>query len=259
MSRSPAGISGCVIARDESANIEACLASLAFCDECVVIDSGSTDDTMERAAAGGARVLARDWPGYAAQKQRAIEAATHNWVVCIDADERVPPSLADEIRALQRSGFPEHAAWSMPRCTRYLGAWIRHGTWYPDRCIRLFDRRRARWVPHPDHAVHERVEVNGTVGSLQADLEHQPYRTLDEHLATIDAYTSLIAEGLHTRGRRPRLGETWGHPIWEWIRFYFLKRGFLDGWRGFLLAGLHAHYVRSKYVKLRRLGQVRRV
>jgi glycosyltransferase involved in cell wall biosynthesis len=243
-------LSACVITFNEAERIAECLGSLAFCDEIVVVDSHSTDTTRDIAAELGARVIECDWPGYAAQKEAAARAATHDWVLCIDADERLSPALAAEITGLRDRGFGSASGFEMPRCTRYLGAWIRHGTWYPDRQVRLFDRRRGAWLsPHP-HVLHERVELDGPCRRLQNDLLHEPYRSVSDHLRTIDRYTTAMAEGMYAEGQRARIDQLVVTPLAEFVRFYVLKRGLLDGWRGLLLAYLHAHYVRMKYAKL---------
>lgn len=243
-------LSAVVITRNEADRIAACLESLAWCDERLVVDSHSTDDTRDRAAALGARVIERDWPGFAAQKEFAVRAAAHDWVLVIDADERVSPALRAEIEALRDAGFPGAAGWSVPRCSRYLGRWIRHGTWYPDRSIRLFDRRRGRFEPKATYDLHERVVLDGPCGRLTADLLHDPYRSLSEHLQTIDRYSTIMAEGLQARGRRARVTDLVFRPLGRFLKFYVLKAGFRDGWRGFLLACLAAHYVQLRYAKL---------
>ena len=245
-----AGLSACVIARDEADRIGDCLASLAWCDEIVVVDSHSADRTREIAAAAGARVLERDWPGYAAQKNFATAQAAHDWVLCIDADERVSPPLRAEIEVLRESGFPTAAGFEISRRAFYLGRWIRHGTWFPDWSVRLYDRRRGAWKSHRAHPVHERVELDGRSRRLRHSLLHVPYRSFADHLRTIDHYTTLIAEGLHASGRRARTTDLVLRPPAGFLRFYVWKLGFLDGWRGLLLAYLHAHYVRMKYAKL---------
>lgn len=248
--RVAAPLSACIITLNEADRIEACLRSLAWCDEIVVVDSHSTDATRSTAAVHGARVVERDWPGHAAQKEFAIRAAQHDWVLCIDADERVSDALRDEILAVRDGGFAGAAGWSMPRLSSYLGRWIRHGTWYPDRSVRLFDRRRGRFAANADYDLHERVVLDGPCGALRHDLLHVPYRTLGEHLRTIDAYTTIMAQGLQRRGRRARVSDLVLHPWARFVTFYLLKGGFLDGWRGLLLAYLAAHYVRLKYTKL---------
>ena len=173
MSAPRARLSACIIAMDEQDRLPDCLASLDFCDEIVVVDSHSTDGTREVAAVHGARVIERDWPGHVAQKEFTVRAATHDWVLCVDADERVSPQLRAEILALRDAGFPGQAGWRFPRLSSYLGRWMRHGGWYPDRQLRLFDRRRGRWGGHDPH---DRVELEGEPGTLRGDLLHYPYR-----------------------------------------------------------------------------------
>jgi glycosyltransferase involved in cell wall biosynthesis len=242
-----AKLSACIVAMDEAERLPAALASLTFCDEIVVVDSHSRDRTRELAAAAGARVIERDWPGHVAQKEFAVRAASHDWVLCVDADEEVSSELAEELRALKAGGFAGHAGWRFPRCTEYFGRWIRHGTWYPDLQLRLFDRRRGRWGGHDPH---DRVELEGSAGRLRGELLHRPYRTLGEHLETIDSYTTIMARGLRERGRRAGAFDLAVRPAVRFVRFYVLKLGFLEGWRGFFLACLAAHYVRLKYAKL---------
>jgi glycosyltransferase involved in cell wall biosynthesis len=242
-------LSACIIAMDEADRIEACLASLAFCDEIVLVDSHSKDETRELARARGARVIERDWPGHVAQKEFAVRAAAHDWVLCVDADERVSDELRAEIEALRGRGFPSHAGWRFPRLVNYLGTWVRHGTWYPDLQLRLFDRRRGRWGGRDPH---DRVELEpgAASGRLRGDLFHYPYRSFADHLATIDQYTTLMARGMLARGRHAGLSELFLRPWVRFARFYVLKRGFLLGWKGLVLALLAAHYVRLKYIKL---------
>ncbi|MCZ6597226.1 MAG: glycosyltransferase family 2 protein [Planctomycetota bacterium] len=239
-------LSACVIAMNEEDRIGACLDSLAFCDEVVVVDSHSTDGTREIAAGKGARVIERDWPGFVEQKEFATRSSAHDWVLSIDADERVSPELREEIESLRAAGFPGRAGWSMPRLSNYLGTWVRYG-WYPDLQLRLFDRRHARWGGHDPH---DRVELDGPAGRLAGDLLHYPYRSFEEHLATIDRYTTIMARGLAERGKRATALDIVLRPCARFVRFYFLRRGFLLGWRGLLLAYLGAHYVRLKYAKL---------
>jgi glycosyltransferase involved in cell wall biosynthesis len=242
-----APLSACIIAMDEEERIGACLESLAFCDEILVVDSHSRDRTRELAAARGARVIERDWPGHVAQKEHAIRAAAHDWVLCLDADEQLSPELRAQIVALQQRGFEGAQGWRFPRCSEYLGRWIRHGTWYPDRQLRLFDRRRGHWGGRDPH---DRVELDGRVGELAGELLHRPYRTLGEHLETIESYTSIMARGMWERGERASALDLLTHPLARVLRFYVLKRGFLDGWRGLLLALLAGWYVFLKYAKL---------
>lgn len=240
-------LSACVIAKDEADRIGACLASLAFCDELLVVDSHSTDRTREVAAEHGARVIERDWPGYGPQKAFAVGAARHDWVLCLDADERVDDALRAEIEGLRARGFPGHAGWNARRCSKYMGRWIRRGTWYPDRQMRLFDRRRGNWNDNP---VHEFVVLEGSVGRLRGEILHEPFRELADHLRTIERYTDLAARRDFDRGKRASVLDLVTRPTWRFIRFYFLRLAILEGWRGLLLAYLAAHYVRLKYAKL---------
>ena len=242
-----ARVSACIITLDEADRIAECIRSIDWCDEIVVVDSHSSDATREIAQGLGARVIERDWPGHVRQKEFAVLAAANDWVMCIDADERVAPELRGELIELRDRGFPDCAGWRMPRMSRYLGRWIRHGTWYPDLQLRLFDRRRGRWGGYDPH---DRVELDGPAGRLRHPLLHDPYRSFDEHLRTIDRYTTTMAAGLHARGRRARLSDLVLRPWVRFFRFYLLKAGFLEGWRGLLLAVMAAHYVRLKYAKL---------
>jgi glycosyltransferase involved in cell wall biosynthesis len=243
-------LTACIITLNEADRIDACLDSVAWCDELLVVDAHSSDDTRQRAAARGARVIERDWPGFAAQKEFAVRAAAHDWVLVVDADERVSAPLRAELEALRGAGFAGAAGWTMPRCSRYLGRWIRHGTWYPDRSLRLFDRRRGRVEAQAAYDLHERVLVDGPVLALRGELLHDPYRSLSDHLRTIDRYTTIMADGLHARGRRAGIADLVLRPAWRFVQFYLLRAGFRDGWRGLLLAYLAAHYVRLRYAKL---------
>ncbi len=245
-------LSAIIITKDEQARIEACLDSLAFCDEVLVVDSGSSDRTVDLAVAAGVRVVHQDWLGFGPQKAFAVNAAEHDWVLCVDADERISAPLRAEIEALRVGGFAGHAGWSMPRCSQYLGRWIRRGSWYPDAQMRLFDRRRGNWNDAP---VHEKVELEGSVGALSGDLLHLPYERLEDHLRTIDHYTTLMADNMHARGKRAGVRHLVFNPLVRFLKFYVLRLGFLAGWRGFLLACLAAHYVRLKYAKLVLLGR----
>jgi glycosyltransferase involved in cell wall biosynthesis len=235
-----------VITRDEAAHIQACLASVAWADEVVVVDSGSTDGTPDLARATGARVLVRDWPGYAAQKNFAAAQASHDWILSVDADERVTPALADEIRR-RLADEPSAAGFRVPRVTWYLGRWIRTTDWYPDLQLRLYDRRRADWPPR---TVHESVAARGAVGRLTHDLEHFAYRDLSHHLETMNRYTTLAADQMAAAGRRANLGDVLLHPPAAFLRNFVLRRGFADGSAGFIISALNGFYVFLKFAKL---------
>ncbi|MBS0380237.1 MAG: glycosyltransferase family 2 protein [Proteobacteria bacterium] len=236
-----------MITFNEADRIEACLRSLDFCDELLVVDSHSTDDTRARAAALGARVIERDWPGYRSQKQFAVEAASHDWVLCLDADERVTPQLRGEIQALKARGFGPAAGYSLPRITDYFGRFLRHGNAYPDRLVRLFDRRRGGWS---GYEIHENTRIDGPVGRLAGHLEHFSYRSLTDHLNRMQRYADLMAQALYARGRRCGLTPVLVNPAWRFLRGYVLRLGFLDGWRGLVFALIEANYVRRKYLGL---------
>lgn len=241
------GITGCVITFNEEANIRACLESLSPCDELVVVDSHSTDRTREIAASLGARVIERDWPGYRSQKQFAIEAARHDWVLVLDADEQLSPALAAEVEALKRSGPGDAVAFDIPRLSRYFGRYLRHGDWYPDRQTRLFDRRRARFA---GMEVHERVDVDGRLGHLQGDILHDSFRDLDDQLAKRTTYARLVAASQHAKGKRGSWLSVFFNPLWRFLRGYVFRLGFLDGWRGLAVALIAAKYVREKHLRL---------
>ena len=253
MSQTP--LSACIITRDEADRIGACLDALAFCDEVVVVDAHSSDATREIAAARGARVIERDWPGYRSQKQFATDAARHDWVLCVDADEIVTPALRAEIEALRARGFEGARGYGIPRLTAYFGGFLRHGNAWPDRQLRLYDRRVARWV---GYEVHEKVRVDGPTRDLHAPLEHHAYRDLDDHLRRVARYAALMAQEMHGAGRRASLSAIVTHPSWRLLRGLVIKRGLLDGWRGLLFHLVEAGYVRQKYLRLWALDRMAR-
>lgn len=254
-------LSVCVVAMDEADNIEACLRSADFADEWIVVDSHSKDATREIAARCGARVIERDWPGHVEQKNFALGAATHDWVLCLDADERVSPELrASILAALDRadvnganvSGATPPAGFEFPRLTKYLGRWIRHGGWYPDVKLRLFRRSVARWGGTNPHD-HVRVDAGQRVERLAGDLHHYSYRTLSDHLRTIDSFTTIAAREKRARGERAGFLTLALRPFGKFLRMYVLKAGFLDGVPGFCVAISGAYYVFLKYAKLREM------
>jgi len=242
-----AKLAACIITRNESARIGACIEALKFCDEIIVVDAHSTDDTRDIATCLGARVIERDWPGYRSQKQFATDAATCEWVLSVDADEIVTPALRMEIEALRKGGFAGARGYSIPRLTEYFGQFLRHGNAWPDRQIRLYDRHAARWS---GYEVHEKIAVDGEVRALAAPLEHHAYRDLDDHLARLDRYASLMAAQMHAAGRRGNVAQILFNPAWRLFRGLFIKLGVLDGWRGWLFHIAEAGYVRRKYLRL---------
>lgn len=221
-------LSAVIITKNEADAISACLESLAFADELLVVDSGSTDDTVGIATRLGARVIHQDWLGYGPQKAFAVGTAAHDWVLCIDADERVTPALRESITAALAA--PTREAYRFARCNRFLGRWLRHGEGYPDWSLRLFDRRAAQWSRDP---VHEKVVPTGPVGTLAGDLQHESAETLASYLEKNNRYTSLQAQALRDAGHSTNAARLVLSPLARFLRFYFLRLGFLDGAAGF--------------------------
>ena len=237
-----------VITRNEEANIGDCLASVAFAGEIVVVDSASTDRTVEIARAAGAKVVnTTDWPGFGAQKNRALDQATKTWVLSIDADERVTPQLKGEIMAAIEAAPSKFDAWDMPRKSSFCGRFMSHSGWYPDRVTRLFRRDAARFS---DDIVHERVVVQGKVGHLRNDLLHTTYPDLETMLAKLDRYSTASALAMYQRGEHSSLGGAVLRAMWAFVRTYVLRLGFLDGRMGFVLAVSIAETTYYKYLKL---------
>jgi glycosyltransferase involved in cell wall biosynthesis len=241
-----APVSVTVITLNEARNIDACLASVAWADEVIVVDSGSTDGTPDLARAKGAKVIVRDWPGYSAQKNFAAEQASHDWILSLDADERVTPELADEVRRTLAAG-PAAAGYQLPRVTFHLGRWIRTTDWYPDYQLRLYHRRRATW---PSRMVHESVTADGRVERFSGELQHLAYRDLSHHFETMERYTTLAAEEMRAAGRSSSILHLMVHPAAAFLRNYILKRGFMDGAAGFVISAMNSYYVFLKFAKL---------
>ena len=247
-----AKLSVTIITKDEEANIGAAIASVAWADEILVVDSRSSDRTVEiaRSAQAPVVVIVRDWPGYVEQKNFAASQASHDWILSLDADERVTPELARAIRSAL--GKPAHAAFELPRLTWHLGRWIRGTDWYPDHQTRLYDRRRARWS---GSYVHEGVEVQGTRGRLTGDLQHFAYDGIADHLETIDRYTGYAARQMFERGRRASFLQLACHGPLAFLRNYFAKGGFRLGRVGLIVSTMNAYYVFLKFAKLWELQQ----
>lgn len=247
------GLSVVVITRDEERNIAECLASVSFADEVVVVDSGSTDATVQIAQAAGAKVLRTDdWPGFGPQKNRALAQATHDWVLSIDADERVTPALREEIASVVAAAAPRFDAWDIPRRSSFCGKYMSHSGWYPDRVTRLFRRGKGRFS---DDLVHERVIAQGPLGHLRSDLLHTTYPDLETMLAKLDRYSTASALAMHEAGARSSLAGALVRGLWAFIRTYALRLGFLDGRMGLVLAISVAETTYYKYLKLSLLGQ----
>jgi glycosyltransferase involved in cell wall biosynthesis len=241
-------LSAVLIVKDEESRVETALDSLAFCDDIVVVDGGSSDRTPALAAAKGARVIVNaPWPGFVAQRTFATAQARHDWILALDADETVTPALREEIAALRAHGL-QGAAYRIPRVTRYLGRWIRATDWYPDPQTRLFDRRRGRWQ---GGLVHESFLPDQPPSRLRGEIAHEPYTDVGEHLRTIDAYTTLWARQSQADGRRVSPLEPELAAAWAFVRNLVLKRGLLLGHVGLTVSSLNAFYVYLKLVKLR--------
>lgn len=243
-------ISATIVALNEEPNIARAIRSLTGCaDEIVVVDSGSSDRTRQIAASLGARVVEEPWRGYAAQKNFAASSAVHDWILSIDADEELSPDLVREIAALKTRPASVNG-WTMPRLARYLGRWIRHSGWYPDRKLRLYHRQHATWQ---GEFVHESVQVTGSVGHLNNDLLHFTCDSIAQHLRTLDRYTTLAAQALVASGRPIPFRRLVADPPWTFVRSYVIQRGFLDGMHGFVIAGMASFYTFMKYAKAREL------
>jgi glycosyltransferase involved in cell wall biosynthesis len=234
-----------IIAKNAATQLAACLDSASFADEIVVVDSGSSDGTAELAASRGARVLQKEWLGYGPQKQFAVDAAAHDWVLCLDADERVSEPLRTSILAALAA--PAAQAYAMARCNRFMGRWLRHGEGYPDWSLRLFDRRHARWSDDP---VHERVLTEAPAARISGDLLHDTAENLAAYLDKQNRYTSMQAEALFKAGKRAGAVQLLLSPALRFIKFYFLRLGFLDGTAGLVHTVIGCCNSFHKYAKL---------
>lgn len=247
----PTPLSAVVIAYNEEDRLAGALRSVGFCDEVVVVDAGSTDATRRVAEEAGARVLvSAPWPGFVAQRRLATAAAHHDWVLALDADERVSEPLRGEIEALRARGL-DGPGYAMPRVSHYLGRWIRATDWYPDVQLRLFDRRRAQWQ---GGLVHESVRPDGAAARLRHELQHFSYRDVGEHLQHIEEYARLWARQAFAEGRRAGPAAAFGAGAFTFFRNYILKRGLLLGGTGLVVSTLNAHYTFTKLLLLHEMA-----
>jgi glycosyltransferase involved in cell wall biosynthesis len=236
-----------IITKNEAANIQACLDSVRFANEWIIVDSGSTDGTVAIARAFGATVIETpDWPGFGPQKNRALNAATGDWILSLDADERISEASRDEI--LAAAGQTQHCAYALPRLSSFCGYFIRHSGWYPDYIVRLFKRNSARFS---DNLVHEKIiDIQGSVGKLAAPIIHYSYENDSMFLRKLDQYSSLGAQQAFAAGKRGGLGKALLHGFAAFMRSFVFKRGFLDGRAGIMVAIASAQHSYHKYFKL---------
>jgi len=234
-----------IIALNAGAQIGACLASVEFADEVLVVDSGSTDDTVAIASRHGARVECKDWLGFGRQKQHAVSIARNDWVLCLDVDERVSEALARSIRAALASH--RYHAYRMARRNRFLGRWLAHGEGYPDWTVRLFHRAHASWS---NDEVHEAVLTTAEVGRLEGDLLHDSAEDVATYMTKQNRYTTLHAEALFKQGVRASYWRLIASPLVRFFKFYVVRLGFLDGGPGFAHVVIGCNNTFHKYLKL---------
>ena len=239
-----------IITKNEAVNIRACIESVVWADEIIVVDSGSSDATVEICRELGAQVYVHDWPGFGMQKNRALGYATKDWVFSIDADERVTHELREEIQSAMQRGQAE--GYEIPRLSSFCGRYMHHSGWYPDYVLRLFRRGTGKFS---DDLVHERVIVNGPITKLQQLLLHESFRDLEQLLAKINHYSTASAQMLHRKNRTASLKKAVGHALWAFFRSYFLRAGLLDGREGFMLAVSTAEGTYYRYLKLMLLAE----
>lgn len=234
-----------IITLNAASQLAECLESARFAEEIVVVDSGSSDGTCELSERHGARVIHQDWLGFGPQKQFAVDAAAHDWVLCLDADERVSPALQASIE--NALAAPSTAAFRFPRCNRFLGRYLKFGEGYPDWSLRLFDRRQARWS---DDAVHEKVVTAGPVGTLAGDLLHDSAESLASYLTKQNRYTTLAAEMALAAGKRASFGRLALSPLLRFVKFYLVRQGFRDGLPGLIHIAIGCFNSFTKYAKM---------
>ena len=238
-------LSAVIISFQAGSTIGNCLDSLSFADEIIVVDSGSTDDTIPIAQRANARVIQQAWLGFGRQKQFAIEQAKHDWVLCLDTDEVISETLSTSISNAVKA--KSHLAYMMPRCNRFMGRWLKHGEGYPDWSTRLFDRRHARWS---EDVVHEKVITSAEIGKLSGDLLHHSADDLPTYLSKQNTYTSLQAENLWKAGKSISAFKLIASPILRFFKFYLIRQGFLDGIPGLIHISIGCFNSFIKYAKL---------
>ncbi|MBS4095638.1 MAG: glycosyltransferase family 2 protein [Sulfuricella sp.] len=243
-------LSAVIITRNEETRLAACLESVSFADEIVVVDSGSTDKTLEIALQYGARIFRQDWLGFGRQKQFAVMRASHDWVLCLDADERVSAELRASIEEVMRN--PVFGAYRFPRRNRFMGRWLYHGEGYPDWSLRLFHRAHSRWS---EDVIHEKVLMDTSLGTLRGDLLHESEESLAAYLQKQNSYTTLQAQTLHGKGKRAGVARLLVSPLLRFVKFYFVRLGLLDGVPGLVHILIGCFNSFAKYAKLRELNR----
>ncbi|HBG46959.1 MAG TPA: glycosyltransferase family 2 protein [Deltaproteobacteria bacterium] len=233
-----------IIALNEEANIRGCLESVKWADEIIVSDSGSDDRTVDICREYGARVFNDEWLGFGRQKNLAGDRASGDWILNIDADERVTPGLKEEILEAMAGGAK---GYYVPRKNYFGDRWIRHCGWWPDYNLRLYRKGSGRFT---DRYVHERVEVKGPTAKLKSPLEHRTYKDVSDYLGRMERYSTLAAEEMLNQGRNAGITDILLRPSFTFFKMYVLRRGFLDGTAGVILSILYASYTLAKYAKL---------
>ena len=241
-----------IAAKNESRNIRDCVQSASFADEVIVLDSGSTDGTQQLAQEAGAHVVSTDWPGYGPQQSRGIALAKSDWVLSLDADERISPALQAEVLSAIRSNHAD--GYRLPRLSSLCGTFIHHGGWRPDYTLRLVKREKAGFT---DHFLHAHMTVSGSKADLRESLIHYSYRDLDDVLEKLNRYASGNAKDLDNKGVKGSLGKAIAHGFWAFVRTYVFRAGFLDGRYGFILAVYNAESTYYKYLKLMAIQEAR--
>ena len=239
-------LSVCIITHNEEDNIARCLKSLSFAGEIIIIDSGSTDNTLKIIKKfKNIKLTSRKFDNYVNQKNHALGKASHEWVLALDADETVPPELASELHKILSD--PKYEAYQIPRLTRYLGKWIRHGGWHPDYQTRLFKKKSGKFT---GMFVHETVKINGKTGRLKNPLHHYSYKNIADHIRFINRYSDLTAGEKILQGKKAGVLFSFMEGLWKFFSMYILKLGFLDGREGFILAIFGFYYNFLKYIKV---------
>lgn len=246
-------ISLVIITHNEESNIQRCIASVPFADEIIVVDSGSTDNTRQNAEKMGAKVVHHDWPGFGPQKNFAAALARNSWILSLDADEELSKQAVDEI-IKKFSSLREGVGYQFPRISKYMGKWIRHGGWYPDRQLRLYNKKFAQWSPSQ---IHEKIEVK-EVENMSSNIQHYVFANISAHIETNNRYSGLLAKADYEKGKRFSYYRILVKPPVKFMETYFLKLGFLDGLAGFVISASAAYSIFLRVVKTWEIERISR-